>query len=259
MNAIYTPHDLAYPLSDGDRADLERCEEIIESGLAQFVAVGKALARVRNLGLYREDYGSFETYCRRRWQMGRSYANKLISSSVVVQNLGTDVPILPASEAEARPLTALNETPKLQKQAWRTAVQSAGDGPITQDHVKAVVDGIKDQLPTPAALQEAEEKSSVERFKIVDAAAEQVPERLARREMRDRFQTFQGRASRLREAHPRETAHAFYPIELGRAFFIGSILEDVGATIAWLQQFADEAQHIVEEADRRREAEKASP
>jgi hypothetical protein len=50
--------------------------------------------------------------------MGRNYTNKLIASSQVVKNLGTNVPVCPKNEAQARPLTKLS--PDLQRQAWQS-------------------------------------------------------------------------------------------------------------------------------------------
>ncbi len=49
---------------------------------------------------------SFEHYCRERWQFQRHYANRLIASASVIENL---VPIgtTPTTESQARPLTKL--------------------------------------------------------------------------------------------------------------------------------------------------------
>ena len=55
--------------------------------------------------------------------MQRHYANRLIAASEVVMNLGTMVPILPATERQARPLTQLE--PEDQPVVWRRAVESA--------------------------------------------------------------------------------------------------------------------------------------
>ena len=47
---------------------------------------------------------SFEHYCRERWQFARNYANKLIASSQVIENLNKGT-IVPKTESQARPLT----------------------------------------------------------------------------------------------------------------------------------------------------------
>jgi len=56
----------------------------------------------------RDQYATFEEYCKERWDLKRNYANKLIASASVVENLGTIVPIQPANEAQVRPLTKLD-------------------------------------------------------------------------------------------------------------------------------------------------------
>jgi hypothetical protein len=69
----------------------------IKHGLQTFVDVGAALLEIRDSKLYRKEYGTFEEYCNKRWGWQRNYANKLIRAAEVVENLGTIVPILPAT------------------------------------------------------------------------------------------------------------------------------------------------------------------
>ena len=116
-------------------------ESIIERGLKTFVEVGGALLAIRESKLYRQGYGTFEEYCQERWGMQRNYANKMIAASEVVQNLGTIVPILPATESQARPLTQLE--PEEQAAAWQQAVETAPNGKVTAAHVQQVVDEYK--------------------------------------------------------------------------------------------------------------------
>ena len=74
---------------------------------------------IRDKRLYRQSHDTFEAYCQERWKMARNYANKLISASEVVSNLGTVVPTLPSNEAQVRPLTKL--PPEQQAPAWQRA------------------------------------------------------------------------------------------------------------------------------------------
>ncbi len=77
--------------------------------------------------------------------MGRNYANKLIASSQVVDNVGTIVPKQdvdnciqkPMTESQARPLTRLSAP--LQVEAWNKVVETAPDGKITARHINQVV------------------------------------------------------------------------------------------------------------------------
>ena len=113
-------------------------EATIERGLKTFVEVGGALLAIRDARLYRAEYGTFEEYCRERWQMSRIHAHRMIASAGVVTNLlpiGNTPP--PASEAQARPLTVL--PPEEQPAIWQAAVETAPGGKVTAAHVAEVV------------------------------------------------------------------------------------------------------------------------
>lgn len=129
---------LATATAEMTREELARHEQVIERGKQTFVEVGLALWEIREGRGYRFEHGTFEDYCQERWGWGRNYANKLISASAVVGNLGTVVPILPVSETQARPLTQL--APDQQREAWQKAVETAPNGKVTAAHVEHVVD-----------------------------------------------------------------------------------------------------------------------
>ena len=93
----------------------------------------RELYKIKNGG----EYETFEAYCRGIWDMGRNYMNKIIASSVVVDNLGTIVPTIPATESQARPLACLE--PSQQIEAWQKALETAPEGRITAAHVNKVV------------------------------------------------------------------------------------------------------------------------
>jgi len=65
------------PLTPKDACYLQEREEIIKRGRTTFLEVGRALLEIRNYRdeiLYRDKYGTFEQYCRERWEFGRTYA-----------------------------------------------------------------------------------------------------------------------------------------------------------------------------------------
>lgn len=106
--------------------DLLMCEAVIQQGLSSFVEVGKSLAKIRNLKLYRNDYSTFEQYCVERWGMARPYAYQVIAASEVVNNLSANAdsfPALPQTESQARPLTKL-KNPDDQRAVWDRITQS---------------------------------------------------------------------------------------------------------------------------------------
>ena len=147
-------------VSEAER--LDACEQVIERGLATFVDVGTALLEVRDSRLYRMTYPTFEAYCEARWNMARNYANKLVTAAQVVNGLGTNVPILPANEAQARELSGL--APDEQRAVWAEAVATAPGGKVTAAHVRAVVRISEALSAAPEPVREV-----VERFGVADA------------------------------------------------------------------------------------------
>ena len=98
---------------------LEVLESVIDAGMQTFVHVGNALLEIRDSRLYRAQFGTFEDYCRERWGFTDRRARMLMSAAETVANIqtGTIVPFLPATESQARPLTALD--PAQQREAWQ--------------------------------------------------------------------------------------------------------------------------------------------
>lgn len=112
-----------------ERSRLYQCEEIIEHGLNTFVDVGNALLEIRDNRLYRQEYHTFEDYCKERWNMQRAYAYRLIAASEVISNLSPIGDKLPVTETQARPLTSLE--PKEQVEAWKRVIETTPEGKIT--------------------------------------------------------------------------------------------------------------------------------
>lgn len=119
-------------------AELEQLENVIQKNIGAFYEVGRALMEIRDKGLYRDvlGYDTFEAYCKARWDFSKSYANYLISSNVVLENLTTTV-VKPESERQLRPLSKLE--PEQQRTAWKKAVETAPDGKVTAAHVYKIV------------------------------------------------------------------------------------------------------------------------
>jgi phage N-6-adenine-methyltransferase len=118
---------------------LLECERVIERGLNTFVEVGAALLEIRDSRLYKEGYSTFEDYCRDRWGMVRRQADRLIQSAEVVGNL-RPIGLIPANEAQARPLVGLPQ--EQQFQVWQQVVETAPEGKITGAFVQEVVERV---------------------------------------------------------------------------------------------------------------------
>jgi hypothetical protein len=123
-------------LTTKEKGELTRLEAVVKSGLGTFVEVGDALLKIREGRLYRDSHKTFEDYCRERWEMSKTQANRLIQSSEVIENLAP-IGVTPINESQVRPLTHLE--PAKQAEVWKRAVETAPDGKVTATHVENVV------------------------------------------------------------------------------------------------------------------------
>lgn len=119
-----------------EKSELVELETVIENGMRQFIDVGRALLQIRDGRLYRDTYRTFDDYCRDRWGMSKTHANRLIESSKATDNVAP-IGVKPQNEAQARPLTRLK--PEQRAAAWKEAVETAPDGKVTAAHVDGVV------------------------------------------------------------------------------------------------------------------------
>lgn len=125
-----------HQLDDSEARELTQMESTIERGLRVFWEVGEALFTIRDRRLYRSTHATFDTYCRDRWQMSKTQANRLIGAAEVTKDLAP-IGAIPSSESVARQLVSL---PTEQRQhVWQQAVESAPNGKPTAAHVSRAV------------------------------------------------------------------------------------------------------------------------
>lgn len=130
-------------LNPAARVTLADCEQRIERGLRTFIDVGQALAEIRDSRLYKASHGTFEEYCRERWNFSDRRASQFIeAASVIPKILGTGLPA-PTVESQARALAAVPEPERAE--VWREAVESTGGKPTA----KAVTEIAKARTETP--------------------------------------------------------------------------------------------------------------
>ena len=117
---------------------------------------------IRDSRLYRQQFPTFEAYCRERWGIGLRYSNRLLAAAEVVHTLGPIGPI-PQTETQARPLTRLE--PEVQQEVWQAVIAETPHEQITakvvEEKAKAAevlneaVKAIKEELkPEPAVIQQ---------------------------------------------------------------------------------------------------------
>jgi hypothetical protein len=122
--------------SPSDLTTLKRCERVIKQGRKQFLAVGKALATIREKRLYRiKGFNTFEDYCQKKWNITRQYANRLVLAFRVQQDLETTVskPVLENPNQAKR-------FKDLDPEAQSAVKQSIANGASFEDAIRQVGD-----------------------------------------------------------------------------------------------------------------------
>lgn len=120
---------------------LARCEQTIQRGLSTFCDVGRALLEIRDGRLYRDMHDTFESYCRARWEMSKTHANRLIGAAAVADAVAP-IGVKPTTESQVRPLTTVPEESRAA--VWQDAVEAApvdadGTPRVTARHVEEAV------------------------------------------------------------------------------------------------------------------------
>jgi hypothetical protein len=130
-------------------------EKTIERGLATFVEVGNAIREIRDERLYRDEYDTFENYCRERWGWSRVHAHRHIDAA----NTSEVLPMgnTPKNERQARELAPLaKEDPEAARALWAELFEEYGEKLTAKNIKQAVSARMKrenelDQLPEEVA------------------------------------------------------------------------------------------------------------
>lgn len=138
MSEVVQGAELEQPLSNREIALLDQLEADIERNIKGFKKVGYALFVIREQRLYRANYDTFADYLREEWDLGPSYASRLISGYQVIENLtpvaeemlpignktgNGKMELLPTNENQVR---ALAELPaEEQKAVWKMVLLTA--------------------------------------------------------------------------------------------------------------------------------------
>jgi hypothetical protein len=145
-------------LTEEEHEERERLEKIVEKS---FYSAGKALKDLRDKKLYRDQYPTFEEYCRVRFGFQRRHPYQLINAAAVVDNLiemcangaqnsgeeNESSFILPTSERQVRDLASLS--PVKQAEVWMKAVEEAGNKVPSTRIVKNVIQSSHLRIQAP--------------------------------------------------------------------------------------------------------------
>lgn len=244
-----------------ESSDFIRLEKVIKHGLDTFVEVGNALAEIRDRRLYRCEYKTFDAYCREKWNIGRTYAHRIMAAAETVEML--PMGNKPTSERQARPLTKIPAEKRVE--AWQRAVERADGGQPTAADVEAVVEEVVvvPATVTPRVVIDAAEriwavakghldkitKGDVSRIKVLQKAITYCRQRLktegdSKIDFSDGLACTEiGEACKIKDRAARRNTllrlAAFAVLNATDQFTPGMILRNVDATAEELKTLAD--------------------
>jgi len=131
------------PLSSAEKASLADCESRIDRGLATFRDVSEALHTILKERLYRQEYGTFEKYCKERWGFSRKRGYELAKAGETSKELSAiGNSQVPGNEAQMREVSKA-KNPQDKAAAIKLAQDEAKDGKLTAKGLKEAVSKIK--------------------------------------------------------------------------------------------------------------------
>lgn len=157
--------------SKADEDLLSQCEGQITKHFEGFIETAQALKTIKDNRLYRQEYKTFEEYCRQRWGFGRQHAYRLIAAEQTVADLSSigDTP-LPANESQARALAKLPNA-EAKADAMRRASKKSNDKPTTTQieesvaEVAAEAESDSDETASTSSREGVAVKSAI--FKVL--------------------------------------------------------------------------------------------
>ncbi len=162
------------PLAKADVAFREEREAIVHNAIRFSLDAARALHEIhfyRDGVLWKNEFASFEEYCRAKWGYGRSQAYRLVQTGEVLLDLAaaqksesTIVDRLPQNEAQLRPLLAVPKEKRAQ--AWMEVVDKTEPTKLTALAVKRAV---KPYLPEPAKPEFSSSKRAGAAYKGVES------------------------------------------------------------------------------------------
>ncbi|CAA6679307.1 Unannotated [Lentimonas sp. CC4] len=139
-------------LSDEERREFRRLDQMVAKAAKAFVDAGIALARIKEGKLYRQRFKTFEEYCADVHNISRSYAYHLAKAGTIVREMSTIVDISRESldllkcEAHVRELARL---PDVESRGEVLEIVAEGNE-VTAARIREAVEAKLEATPKPS-------------------------------------------------------------------------------------------------------------
>ena len=134
------------PISLDESTRLIELEKVIETGQQSFIEVGNALGEIRDAGLYRSDYTSFDEYCQKKWSFTKQHAYRLIQCAPVAE-----------SNLQVTSLNQARELVKVPKEKRATVIKVAAAQAQSEGRKLAAKDIVQAAVPPPPPAEAADQ------------------------------------------------------------------------------------------------------
>ena len=124
---------------------LKNLEETIETGIKGYIKAGMALEAIKSGKLYKGAYGTYEAYCRERWNFTPQYSNRLIAAAKIVNKMKiseTTGSVIPQSENQVRALSQVADPIS----AWMETQEATGKEQPTAKEIREVIQKDEDDV-----------------------------------------------------------------------------------------------------------------
>jgi len=124
---------------------LKNLEETIETGIKGYIKAGMALEAIKSGKLYKGAYGTYEAYCRERWNFTPQYSNRLIAAAKIVNKMKiseTTGSVIPQSENQVRALSQVADPIS----AWMETQEATGKEQPTAKDIREVIQKDEDDV-----------------------------------------------------------------------------------------------------------------
>lgn len=164
------------PLTTAEKQQFADCEATYRKCAGAPFEAGRVLEQIREGKLYREHFRSWGKYCRKKWDISRAYADRLIWFARIHRILAASLDLQLTNEFQARPLIGLPDD-KIVAVGKRALTIAAGKR-LTSKIVKEAVDLELSESKPPAQTKPSLAPEEISRALGHLTAAEEAADRL---------------------------------------------------------------------------------
>ena len=171
LGDVLEPKPLKSDLTPAEQNEFAELKTVVKKGWSTFLDVASAVLTINQKRLYRDEYETFDAFCKDGLGLSRPYAYSLIGCAEVNEQMSAiaDIRVKPLTESQFRELIPVPEGKRVD--AWRGALKLAGDKPVTAKVVRQAAAKFKTKQigkPAKTAKPSAPSSNLKPAFQLID-------------------------------------------------------------------------------------------